>query len=116
MRIEQPKLAVYGCTYERAMDIVCDRGLRHCEPQPQPVSGYQFASESDLTLFGLMFAGEVEFEDPLAIVLPAQVDQVEEFLSHYGLKHRVKRFDLLPVLFWHTGDEQEFREEIGFRL
>ncbi|WP_204985765.1 hypothetical protein [Microvirga pakistanensis] len=113
MKNRTPKLVTYGCAYDKAVDIVCDRGLLHCEPLPEPFHGFCFADERDLTYVATAVAGEVEFYDNVVIGTPKQQAQIEEFIELIEAEARVERVDLLGVLFWNAVDETIFNEALG---
>lgn len=107
------KLVTYGCSYDKAMDIVCDRALRHCEPLPEPFHGFRFSDERDLAYVATAVAGDVEFYDNVIIGTPRQRALIEEFIEVISAESRVKRVDLLGVWFWADEDEAIFDEELG---
>ncbi|WP_230534166.1 hypothetical protein [Microvirga roseola] len=114
MTIRPPILVIYGgCTSERAIDIIWDHHLRNCELLSRPISGIWFNQDKDLFAFKLAFSGDVEFDHHLAIVFAGQQEAADAFISDYAMESRVKRTDLLGVLFWDRKDQRTFEEGIG---
>lgn len=111
--MSHPTVALYGgCTYERAMDIIWDHRLRHCEPAPLLVTGIWFEQEKDLLMFKLEVGEVIKIEDDFVIVGPDQRETAEAFISYYCLESRIAKADLLAVRFWDIGDRQAFEEEL----
>ena len=113
MRISPPKIVIYGRTWDDAYDLICTRHLRHCEPGSTPWLGLWIGSTTDLTLFGLRFAQDVQFVGHLAIVPPSLFSEVEEFLIQTSMEDRVQCHSLTAVRFWDTDDEDVFAEAWG---
>jgi hypothetical protein len=113
MRIQPPKLAYYACTFEEATHAVCNLGLRHCEPLPEPLSIYHFANPSDLMLFKLRFPREIVVQEDAALVLPRKRAEADQLVQQLSMGSRVTRIDLLGVYLWDTEDEFAFNEEVG---
>jgi hypothetical protein len=113
MRIQPPILAYYACTFEEATDAVCNRGLRYCEPLPEPVSIYHFTSPSDLMLFKLRFPREIVIQEDAALVPPRKRAAADQLVQQLSMGARVTRRDLLGVHLWDTEDEFAFNEEVG---
>src|SRR4051794_39370746 len=106
-------IADFDCTFEQAMEAVCNRALLHCEPAPEPFYVYVFETDADMTLFALEFAGEMPLVENLAVVTLEQRAAADTFLAEYGLIDRVTCYERLAVRFWDTDDELTFRDEIG---
>ena len=98
-RIEPPKLSLFDCTFEQAMDVVCNHALRHSEPGPEPVGRYIFSNQKDLVLFALEFRGRLRMADNAALVYPAE----RAFIVDYDICERVQCFDLCGMWLWDTG-------------
>lgn len=110
MIISPPKVVVYGKSLDEAHDLICARRLRNCEPCQVPWLGLWIGNSTDLTVFGLRFAQDLEIVGHLAIVPPGLIPEVENFLIQMGMDGRVQRHDLTAIRFWDTNDETVFAE------
>ena len=115
MKNTTPYLVLYGRTYTEAMEIVCRRQLRNCEPASDRLIGIWFSEVPDLILFKLKFHDEATFynSDCMAVLHFQHDDMVFEFIEDCGLSDRIARFDLLGVWFQSAADEMVINQEFG---
>jgi hypothetical protein len=115
MKNSPPKVVLYdGCTYERALTIIVDRKLRHCEAAPIPVVAICFDDDAACLAFKFWFYETTVFQDETALVSPAETRAVEAYISENNLGSRITRTDLLAMRFYDTDDERAFEAESGF--
>jgi predicted P-loop ATPase/GTPase len=115
MRKSPPKVILYdGCTYERALTIIVDRKLRHCEAAPIPVVAICFNDDAARLVFKIRFYEATVFQDETALVSPAETRAVEAYITENNLESRITRTDLLAMRFYDTDDERAFEAESGF--
>src|SRR3954447_16982197 len=113
MKLPHSKIVLYGRSYDEVMDVICENGLLQCDPHPEPFLGLGFDHENSLLLFALGFRGEVEFDGDMAIVSPARINDVEDFIATMLAGHGIHRGHFTAVEFWGTDDEAVFDEVFG---
>jgi len=114
MKISPPTIMVYGCSFERACEIVSKHSLRNCGALPRPVVGLSFQTDADSIAFKLALGEDIEFDTEVAIVFPHHQDLVEGYLSESGIGSRVFRYELLGMEFWDANDLAVFDQ--AFKL
>jgi hypothetical protein len=100
-----PKINLYVGSLDDAYTLICQKGLTHCDPVPDPLWAYSFADDRDLILFVLDFGIEHWAGGNMMLIPERCMADAEAILRQWELSAYVHPCSLFWMEVWGEEDE-----------